>query len=109
VERYFQVAIECCVDIASHIVAANELRRPADRRDVFKVLAEAGYLDEDYAATMVQMAQLRNRLVHLYWDIDPEKMYRYLQDDLVFFARFRIFTLAIVETAQQDDDSSERS
>ncbi len=106
-ERYFQVAIECCADIASHLIAAYGLKRPVDRKDVFKVLGEAGYLEKDYAATMVQMAQLRNRLVHLYWDIDPEKMYGYLQNDLVFLERFKAFALAAVEAeekAQADRD-----
>ena len=96
-ERYFQVAIECCTDIASHLIAAYGLRRPAGRKDVFKVLGEAGYLEEDYARTMVQMVQLRNRLVHLYWDINAEKMYGYLQKDLVFLEKFKVFALAAVE------------
>lgn len=73
-ERYMQVAIECCTDIASHLLAAYGLKRPAHRRDVFRVLVEAGYLERDYAERMVQMVRLRNRLVHLYWDIDPAKM-----------------------------------
>lgn len=99
-ERYFQVAIECCTDIASHLIAAYGLKRPADRKDVFKVLGEVGYLEENYATTMVQMVQLRNRLVHLYWDIDPEKMYGYLQNDLVLLERFRGFALATIESAE---------
>ncbi len=105
-ERYFQVAIECCTDIASHLIAAYGLKRPADRKDVFRVLGEAGYLEKDYAATMVQMVQLRNRLVHLYWDVDPEKMYGYLQNDLVLLERFRGFALAVIE-AQEGASGSE--
>jgi len=70
-ERLFQVGIECYMDIASHIIAAYGLKRPAYRRDVFEVLRHAGYLDADFAAQMVEMGKLRNRLVHLYWDVDP--------------------------------------
>jgi len=101
-ERYFQVAIECCADIASHLIAAYGLKRPADRKDVFKVLGEAGYLEKDFARTMVQMVQLRNGLVHLYWDIEPERMHGYLQSDLVFLEKFKAFVLAVVEV----EDSS---
>lgn len=101
-ERYMQVAIECCTDIASHLLSAYGLRRPAERRDVFRVLAEAGYLEPDYAERMVQMVQLRNRLVHLYWDIDPAKMYHYLQNDLALLQRFRAFTVAILEKALRE-------
>ena len=96
-ERLFQIGIECCVDIASHTIAAYGLKRPAQRRDVFEVLSQAGYLDADFASQMVEMAKLRNRLVHLYWDIDPTKMYRYLQEDVALLKRFRSFTLAVLE------------
>jgi uncharacterized protein YutE (UPF0331/DUF86 family) len=60
VERNFQVAIECCTDIASHLLIGYDLRRPMDRKDVFRVLNDAGYLDSDYAETMAQMVHLRN-------------------------------------------------
>jgi uncharacterized protein YutE (UPF0331/DUF86 family) len=57
VERNFQVAIECCTDIASHLLIGYGLQRPRDRKDVFRVLSDAGYLDSAYAETMVQMVQ----------------------------------------------------
>jgi len=85
-----------------HLLAAYGLKRPARRRDVFRVLAEAGYLEPDYAEEMVKMVQLRNRLVHLYWDIDPARMYHYLQNDLPLLQRFRAFTVAILERARQE-------
>ncbi len=106
-ERYMQVAIECCTDIASHLLAAYGLKRPAQRRDVFRVLAETGYLEQDYAEKMVKMVQLRNRLVHLYWDIDAAKMYHYLQNDPALLKRFRAFTVAIVEKARQEQKEDE--
>jgi len=102
-----QVAIECCTDIASHLLAAYGLKRPAQRRDVFRVLAETGYLEPDYAEKMVKMVQLRNRLVHLYWDIDAAKMYHYLQNDPALLRRFRAFTVAIVEKARQEQKEDE--
>lgn len=96
-ERLFQIGIECCVDIASHIIAARGLKRPAYRRDVFQVLEQAGYLDTEFASQMVEMGKLRNRLVHLYWDIDPNEMYKYLQEDVALLKRFRTFALALLE------------
>lgn len=35
-----------------------------------------------------QMAGLRNRLVHLYWEIDDELVYQYIQDNLIDFDEF---------------------
>jgi uncharacterized protein YutE (UPF0331/DUF86 family) len=46
------------------------LRSPEDYGDTFKVLDEGGILDEEFATKLVSMARFRNRLVHLYWDVD---------------------------------------
>ena len=35
-----------------------------------------------------QMAGLRNRLVHLYWEIDDELIYQYIQANLIDFDEF---------------------
>jgi len=34
------------------------------------------------------MARFRNRLTHLYWDVDNQTIYRILQDNLEDFALF---------------------
>ena len=67
---YLQVSIECCLDIANHIVAAQSFRAPKDYADSFKVLEEHGVLNEDLGMRLRQMAKFRNRLVHLYGEID---------------------------------------
>lgn len=102
VERFFQVAIECCTDIANHIIVAYGLKRPTQRKEVFQILYEAGYLEKDYADVMMKMVQLRNRLVHIYWDIDPESMYNYLQNDLVFLEKFKVFTIGIIKNLSEN-------
>jgi uncharacterized protein YutE (UPF0331/DUF86 family) len=82
VERAFQAAIEACIDMASHIVSVYELGKAEESRDVFRFLAAAGYLEQDFAASMMAMVSFRNRLVHLYWDIDVERLYRFLREDV---------------------------
>lgn len=104
VERCFQVAIECCTDIASHVLVGYGLKRPASRRDVFNVLADAGYLDRDYAGIKARMVQLRNRLVHLYWDVEPERMHQYLREGVVHLECFRAFALATMEGDERRRD-----
>jgi uncharacterized protein YutE (UPF0331/DUF86 family) len=53
VERNFQVAIECCTDIASHLLVSYGLQRPSTRKDVFRILADAGYLDPECTTTCI--------------------------------------------------------
>ena len=92
VERAFQAAIESCLDIAAHIVSVYRLGQPEESRDVFRFLTEAGYLDSHLCESMVEMVAFRNRLVHLYWRIDVERLYQYLQQDVSLLQRFRDFT-----------------
>ncbi len=62
VERRFHKAIQCCLDIASHIVAAEGFREPDDYGDLFRVLEEEGVLASNTAGKMVEMAGFRNVL-----------------------------------------------
>jgi len=38
---------------------------------------------------MILMAKFRNRLVHLYWDIDRRELYRIIQEDINDFSKFQ--------------------
>ena len=103
VERAFQAAIESCTDIAAHIVSVYQLGHPQESRDVYQFLIDTGYLDRPFGETMMAMVGFRNRLVHLYWDVDVEKLYQYLQEDVTLLRQFRDFTLQII-TAEEDSD-----
>jgi uncharacterized protein YutE (UPF0331/DUF86 family) len=110
VERALQAAIECCSDIASHLVTSYDLDQPEAQRDLFQVLARMDYLDQDYADTMSDMVSLRNRLVHLYWDVDVERLYSYLHTDVTFLVRFRDFAVQLLEAERAaEGDEGETS
>jgi uncharacterized protein YutE (UPF0331/DUF86 family) len=47
------------------------------------------------------MVSFRNRIVHIYWDIDLRRLYRYLHKDVPLFEKFRTFALQIVEAESQ--------
>lgn len=104
IERAFQAAIESCTDIASHVVSVYQLGHPEESRDVFRFLVEAGYLDTHFGEAMMVMVAFRNRLVHLYWRINVELLYQYLQQDVSLLQRFRDFTLQLL-TVEQESQS----
>jgi uncharacterized protein YutE (UPF0331/DUF86 family) len=85
---YLQIAIEACINIGNHIIASENYRNPKDYRDIFTVLNEREILPEQFTARMRQMTGLRNRLVHLYWEVDHELIYHYLQNNLGDFDLF---------------------
>jgi uncharacterized protein YutE (UPF0331/DUF86 family) len=85
---HFVIAIECCIDVANHIIASEDLRFPHDNADSFVVLVECGVLEESLREPLRAMAKFRNRLVHLYWDIDDQRVAAYLRDSLGDLQRF---------------------
>jgi uncharacterized protein YutE (UPF0331/DUF86 family) len=79
---HFVVAIECCVDIANHVIASEGYRIPRDNGDSFLVLVENHVLPEEHRERFAAMARFRNRLVHIYWDVDDAKVLEYLHTAL---------------------------
>lgn len=85
---HFVIAIECCIDIANHVIASQRFRLPGDNAESFVVLVEEGILPAESESAFRAMARFRNRLVHLYWEIDDDRVHAYLQDSLADFSRF---------------------
>ncbi|MBC7095441.1 MAG: DUF86 domain-containing protein [Thermococcus sp.] len=82
------IAIEACIDIAYHIISKNRMRLPKDYADSFKVLVENNIIDEDLGKRLMLMARFRNRLVHIYWDVDDKMVYHYIKENIVDIEEF---------------------
>ena len=77
-----QNAIEGCIEIASHIVSADRLGAPTDYAHLFSLLESNRVIQPSVAEAMRQMARFRNRIVHLYWEVDLDLVYEYLTSRL---------------------------
>lgn len=86
---YLQVSVEVCLDVANHVIASKRYRAPKDYSDSFAVLEEEGILPADLSARLRQMAKFRNRLVHLYGEIDDRKVHAIVLTDLGDIEQFR--------------------
>lgn len=82
------VAIEGSIDICNHLISANKLKAPEDYADSFKVLAEKGVFDEPFVQRLIEMARFRNRLVHIYWNLDDELIFKIITEDLKDIEQF---------------------
>jgi uncharacterized protein YutE (UPF0331/DUF86 family) len=103
-ERLLHTSIEICLDVGQHLIAALALPRPNEYRDIFRILGERGILAADFAARLQQMAAFRNRLVHLYAEVDPGTVYDFLQHDR---ADFDAFARVIAEFVRQSPERCE--
>lgn len=88
VKYNFIVAIEVAIDIANHIISKQGLRAPEDYADTFRVLADNNIIEADFALELEKMARFRNRLVHIYWDIDTKEIWNILQTKLEDFKKY---------------------
>jgi len=101
-KRLLQVSIECCLDIAHHIVADEGYRTPTDNYDTFVVLSENGVLPNAFMPTLRQMVSFRNRVVHLYWDVDDATVYHIMQSDLGDFETYIDYILNFTQGGAAD-------
>ncbi len=88
--HYLQLTIECVIDIGELLISELKLRKPEEAREVIKILAENKIIPDDFAERFASVAGLRNILVHEYADVDLNKVYDHLQNDLRdfdFYAR----------------------
>ena len=85
-ERYLQMAIESCLNIGNRLISLYQFKKPVDTpetyADIFIGMERIGVVDDVFCQRLVKMAKFRNRLVHLYWEIDKETLYGFIRDDL---------------------------
>jgi len=77
-----QTAIEAMMDIAGHILARRRLPTPHEGADTFRQLGAAGLLPQERVQTYARMVRFRNLIVHMYQEVDAERVFEVLQNDL---------------------------
>ena len=87
---HFVIAIECAIDIANHVIASENYRFPKDNADSFCVLVDEGIIEPERKEALINMARFRNRLVHLYWEVDDARVHDYLTSALADLEHFAV-------------------
>lgn len=96
-ERFLQLSIETTLNIGNHVISAFSLDPPQDYSDIFAILGKNNIIPADFAGKMANMARFRNRLVHIYWDIDTVLVYRYIRENIDDFEVFARHILVFIE------------
>jgi uncharacterized protein YutE (UPF0331/DUF86 family) len=92
-ERWLQLAAESCLDLAHHLISDRGWPTPTTYREAFQILQRHGVIDALLAKHMADWASLRNILVHLYLDVDYERLWEVLTGEL---SQLEEFTRRIV-------------
>lgn len=76
-----QVAIQNCIDMASHIISDENLGIAGSTSEIFYLLQENDYINAELTGKVIGAVGLRNLLVHEYGNLDLKKVYKIIQND----------------------------
>ena len=98
--RNFQVAIEACLDMGSHLIALSGWKSPDTYTKIVEILGEKGVLPNDFIEKAKDMVKFRNIIVHDYLSVDLNKIYSNLRqiDDLRQFVKYIV---EFIESSQK--------
>lgn len=77
----FEIA-EACIDIASHIIAAEGFERPSEYPEAFSVLEKEGIIGKELSGKLKDMARFRNFIAHRYDKVENQRLKQILEKDL---------------------------
>jgi uncharacterized protein YutE (UPF0331/DUF86 family) len=80
-EHNLRRALEGILTIGTHILS----RLPARTKDYQDIIVELGknnIIPREFAEKNKKLAGYRNRMVHLYWEITPEELYKIISEHL---------------------------
>jgi uncharacterized protein YutE (UPF0331/DUF86 family) len=78
-ERYLERTIGRMIDVNYHLITELGHVPPRDYHESFITLGKLHVLSSEFARDIALSAGLRNRIVHEYDEIDPEKVHEALQ------------------------------
>lgn len=88
VHHYLLLAIETVIDLGSHVISSEGYSPPTSYGDVFRVLGDEGVITRELAERLMAMARFRNVLVHLYADVNEDRVLQILRESLVDLDEF---------------------
>ena len=75
-----EIAAQCCIDLALQEVSRRGLGVPQTYREAFRALVTGGLIDADLAEELEGWAGLRNVLVHVYTNLDLDRIHAALSE-----------------------------
>ena len=107
-ERFLQLAIESCLNIGNRLISLEQFNKPTDTpetyADIFIQLKNFGVIDGPFCDRLVKMAKFRNRLVHLYWEVDKKRVYEIIRNNLDDFKLFEKSVVKFLKASEKDRD-----
>jgi len=81
-------AIEASINMCYHIVAKKLGKVPQQYGQCFEILGAEGFIPPELAQKLSVMCKFRNRLVHMYWEIDYKVVYHIIHHHMQDLEQF---------------------
>lgn len=101
VEHQLHTAIEAVINIAEHIVAGLNLGHVDTAKDTLKILVKSKIIPAELGERLGDAADMRNILVHQYFEIDIKKITMAVTKDL---NDLRAFAKAVYEFLEKNSN-----
>jgi uncharacterized protein YutE (UPF0331/DUF86 family) len=88
VQRWLQLAVQCCIDLGDSLLGRLGQPEPPRSRDIFPALVRVGVVGASLAQTLEQLTDYRNFLTHAYADLSPAETWRRVRQGLPAMAEF---------------------
>jgi len=87
--HYLRIALECVLDVCRHFLAVKGVSlSEIDATNLIELTGEKGLIDSGFAQRIRGMAGMRNAIVHVYWRLDYEAIYKVISQRLEDFDEF---------------------
>lgn len=105
VERLVSRIVDLAVDINSHVVVSWLERAPDDYATSFDLAAQAGLIPDDLARELRPSTGLRNAIVHVYLDLDLDRLASAVTLALEQYGRYVTEVSEKMRTVRDDEHS----
>ena len=104
VSHNLEKAVQICIDVASHVCAAQG-RAPETSGDALRVLAELGLLEKALADKLVSAVGFRNVSVHQYAQVDWTIVARIVENDMQGLKDFGRWACALATKSEPPESA----
>jgi len=96
--HYLRIALESVLDICRHIIAVKGFGIPdMEKENLLDVMGINNVIPSDFVRKIRGMQGMRNAIIHVYWNLDYEKIYRMIKENISDFEDFARYIIEYVE------------
>jgi uncharacterized protein YutE (UPF0331/DUF86 family) len=105
VERSLELIIQASLDINRYLLKRIHKVNPKENAEVFLVSGQYGLLTSELGSALSEFGRFRNVLVHLYEDIDPNKVFSTIQETLAIYPIYARQITAYIDSLEINYDA----